>query len=117
MVLSNVESGMSETTRSMDSPQTSHTSQISQTSQTSQTFQTSQTPPENKIAKAVDALRLVTWSLFTLFVAALVVVPVVGPYVLGNPVLAGEMPVLFGILLGGLFVGTLVAVVLEVFLY
>lgn len=108
MVPSRVESGMSETTRPMDS---------SQASQISRTSQPSQTPPENKILQAINVLRLVTWSLFTLFVAALLAITVVGPFVLGNSALAGEMPVLFGFLLGGLFVGTLVAVVAEVLLY
>lgn len=107
---------MSET-NSAQTVTSTHSQAASQSVQASQPSKSSQTPPENKIAKAVDVLRLLTWSLFTLFVAALVVIPVVGPYILGNPVLAGEMPVLFGILLGGLFVGTLVAVVAEVLLY
>jgi hypothetical protein len=74
-------------------------------------------PPENKVAKVVDALRLGTWSLFTLFVAALLVVTVVGPFVLGNPAVAGDAPLLFGLLLGGLAVGTLGFVVAETLLY
>ncbi|SEP24049.1 hypothetical protein SAMN04487948_12550 [Halogranum amylolyticum] len=77
----------------------------------------SQTPPENKIAKAVDVLRVGTWSLLTLVVAALLVIPVVGPYLLGNPAVAGGAPLLFGVLLGGLFAATLCAVVAEVLLY
>jgi hypothetical protein len=77
----------------------------------------SQTPPENKIAKVVDALRIGTWSLLTVFVAALVTVTVVGPFLLGNPAVAGDAPILFGLLLGGLFVGTLGFVVAEVLLY
>lgn len=85
--------------------------------ETSQTPSETPTPPENTIANAVDTLRIGTWSLFTLFVAALLVVTVVGPFLLGNPVLAGDAPTLFGVLLGGLFVGTVGFVVAEILLY
>jgi hypothetical protein len=76
-----------------------------------------QTPPENKIAKAVDVLRIGTWSLLTLVVAAILTITVVGPFVLGNPALAGDAPSSFGVLLASLFVGTLGFVVAEALLY
>lgn len=77
----------------------------------------SQTPPENKILAVVNTLRLGTWSLLTLFVAALLSITVLGPFLLGNPAIAGDARLLFGLLLASVFVGTLVSVVAEVVLY
>lgn len=72
-------------------------------------------PPENKIAKAVDILRLGTWSLFTLFVAALLSVTVVGPFLLGHLPVVEDESILFGALLFALFGGTGGLVVAEMF--
>lgn len=79
--------------------------------------ESSQTPPENKFLAVVNALRLGTWSLLTLIITALLVITVIGPFVLGNPAIAGDAPLLFGLLLASMLVGTLGFVVAEVLLY
>lgn len=104
---------MSATTSTTNTANTANTMNTTNT----QTSDSSQTPPEEKILKVINALRLGTWSLFTLVVAALLVVPVLGPYALGNPAVAGDAPTVFGVLLGSLFVGVVVAVVAEIVLY
>lgn len=73
----------------------------------------SETPLENKIAKIVTLLRIGTWTLFTLFVAAILAITVLGPFLLGNPAVAGGARIQFGLLLFGLLGGTVVAVFSE----
>lgn len=70
--------------------------------------------PVNKMAKAVRLLRIGTWSVFTLVVAALLTVTVVGPFLLGNPAVTGGRPMLFGALLLLLLVGTVGFVAVSV---